>query len=272
VKEVLGHTLEHLQRPEAEERARAILGQLLLGVVAEKAFEQIYKTTMGTSDLRLEDARESRNDTDYRVLNGHARPVFRINIKLHGTAFRNAQDLVGLDPSDCFALATYKIYQGLQKQDLEVLPYLFVIVSAPGLTGAAVGKAIPTELASLGTILHGGARIPGKRSVEERIVDHLLGDSQPEPFRSELIRVTAGVNSATWRVLSARKADNLLRRLLFERVYAVRVRAFARNYRGAELDMHFSLSDDLTTLQHFLSQLKQLGLHGLMGHLERGTI
>ncbi len=36
-----------------------------------------------------------------------------------------AAELVGLDPSDCFALATYKIYQGLQKQEEEVLPYLF---------------------------------------------------------------------------------------------------------------------------------------------------
>jgi hypothetical protein len=34
---------------------------------------------MGTDELILEDARDARNETDYRVLNGQRRPVFRIN-------------------------------------------------------------------------------------------------------------------------------------------------------------------------------------------------
>ena len=66
-----------------------------------------------------------------------------INIKFHDTAFRKAAELVGLDPGDCFALATYKIYQGLQKQEKEVLPYLFAVVGVSGLTGARVGEARP---------------------------------------------------------------------------------------------------------------------------------
>jgi hypothetical protein len=80
------------------------------------------------------------------------------------------------------------------------------------------------------------------------------------------------IAAAAWRILSARKADQLLRERLFERVYAVRVRAFARNYRNAEVDMHFSLSQDLTRLSEFLQLLKDRGLHGLTGHLERGLI
>jgi hypothetical protein len=75
-----------------------------------------------------------------------------------------------------------------------------------------------------------------------------------------------------WYVLSARRADVLLRRLLFERVYAVRVRAFARNYPNAELDMHFSLSQDLTPLREFLGVLRRDGLHKMLGLLERGDI
>ncbi len=141
IAEVLKIDLATSETPEKMAKARATLGQLLLGVIAERAFEEIYKTTMGTSELRLEDFRDSRNETDYRVLNGKGIPVFRFNIKFHGTQFRNALTLVGLDPADCFALATYKIFQALQKQDKEVLPYIFAIVGVADLTGALVGEA-----------------------------------------------------------------------------------------------------------------------------------
>ena len=96
--------------------AKRGIGQILLGRVAERAFEQLYRRELGTDDLKLEDSRDERNDTDYRVLNGGGKPVFRINIKMHGTPFRRAQELVGLRPDDCFALGTYKILQGLNKE------------------------------------------------------------------------------------------------------------------------------------------------------------
>ena len=54
-------------------------------------------------------------------------------------------------------------------------------------------------------------------------------------------------------------------------LYALRVRGFARNYRNAELDMHFSLTGDLTPLSEFLRVLKNDGVQGLVGRLERGT-
>ena len=63
-----------------------------------------------------------------------------------------------------------------------------------------------------------------------------------------------------------------MREKLFDRVYAVRVRAFARNYRNAELDMHFSLTQDLTPLRAFLTNARERGLHGLAVDLESGQI
>ena len=268
----MGCTLQDAASPDALRRPREILGQLLLGELAERAFLKIYRESMGTRELILEDARGARNDTDYRVLNGQRRPVFRINIKFHGTPFRNARDLVGLDPEDCFALATYKIYQGLQKQETERLPYLFAIVGVPGLTGSSVGAAITDELAHLVSLVHASPRVQGKRDIEERVVSHLLDAEQPEPFRSRLTKYRRDIEEAEWRVLSARRADHLLREMLFERVYAVRVRAFARNYRNAELDMHFSLNGDLTPLRTFLASLRERGLHGLAVDLERGVV
>lgn len=73
-------------------------------------------------------------------------------------------------------------------------------------------------------------------------------------------------------MLSARKAHNLHREMLFERAYALRVRAFARNYARAELDMHFSMTSDLRPLSEFLRVLHDQGMAGLATHLERGLL
>jgi hypothetical protein len=259
---------------KAAKSAQKNIGQLLLGGIAERVFEHIYKTQIGTDDLRLEDDRAGRNDTDYRVLNGHGRRVFRINIKFHGSEFRRAQELVGLDPSDCFALATYKIAQGLKKETAETLPYLFVIVSALGLSGESVGEVLPPDISRLVTLVRLGRKVPGlkKRDIEDGVVSYLLGRDAPEEFVRHRDRFTHRLENVEWRVLSATKADKMLRTLLFERVYAVRVPRFAQNYRNAELDMHFSLSQDLTPLTEFLQIYKDEGLPMLTAHLSRGKI
>lgn len=256
--------------PKSATRVRKQLGSMLQGLLAERLFEEIYKTTLGTTELRLEDSREARDDTDYRVLNGKGRPVFRINIKFHGTLFRQAQELVGLTPEDCFALATYKIKQGLDKQEREVLPYLFVVVSCP-ISAAEVGTAIPDDLIELYCMIKETKRVTGKRNIEETIVERLAAGMRPafNPILSDLQEKLA---NAPWRVISARRADMLLRSLLFERVYAVRIKKFTSSYRNAEVDMHLSLSADMTPLQDFLEQLGNLGLHGIAGKLERGLL
>lgn len=256
--------------PRIRERAQTMLGQLLLGLLAERAFEDIYKKTLGTTELRLEDSREGRTDTDYRVLNGEGRPVFRMNIKFHGTLFRQARELVGLEPDDCFALATYKIKQGLDKQDSEILPYVFVVVSSP-VSALDVGAAIPKEFVELACLIHASKKVKGKRKIEEKIVER-LADGHVPAFRSTLASLQAKIADAPWRILSARRADELLRKRLFERVYAVRVRGFTRSYRNAEVDMHFSLSSDMTPLPELLAKISATGIHGVTGMLERGVL
>ena len=76
--------------------------------------------------------------------------------------------------------------------------------------------------------------------------------------------------TAQWYVLGAKKADKLLRELLFERVFALRTRNFSRQFRGAELDMHYSLSRDLTPLETYLDMLRDAGYPRVTTLLERG--
>jgi hypothetical protein len=268
VKDVLKHVLH--SRPadvphSRLERSKLILGQLVLGRAAEVAFEHIYRSEMMGQEFQLKDLRESRTDTDYRLLNGQGRSVYRLNIKFHGSLFHRAPELVGLNSEDCFALATYKIASALEKQEQEGLPYLFAIVGVPGLSGQAVGEGIPPELVHASAFMHHAPKASGKRAFEDRVVDYLVTQEAPV-FKATL----ASIETAVWYILSARRAANLMRDLLFDRVFALRIRGFARVFGKAELDMHFSLAQDLVPLRRFLTTLRDEGSTKVTTLLERG--
>lgn len=249
-------------------RARQGLSQLLVGRAAEAAFEQLYRSEAGVDEFELTDLREGRSDTDYRLLNGRGRPLYRINIKFIGSTFRRAPELVGLMPDDCFPLATYKIFNALKKQDQEHLPYIFLVVFARHLSVDVIGSQLPKEFVKLLTLMVDSPKrgLP-RRNIEDQIVSHMAKEQAP----AYAVAYNA-IRSAHWYVLSARKADRLLRELLFERVYALKIRGFAQQFRGAELDMHFSLQHDLVPLTSFLKTLRDDGQGVITSMLERGTI
>jgi hypothetical protein len=249
-------------------RAGIILGGLLLGRAAEIAFEDIYRTEIGPdAEFKLVDLREGRTDTDYRLLNGRNRPIYRLNIKFFGSTFRRGPELVGLESDDCFPLATYKIFGALQKQDEEHLPYIFAIVGVPNLTAVTIQTELAQDDTRIIALFSKSDRVSGKRNIEDKVVERIVMQKS-----KSFTEVYDRIRSAEWYVLSARKADKLLRDLLFERVYALKVRGFAQQFRGAELDMHFSLKKDLVTFKHFLQTLKQEGQTKMASLLERGTL
>jgi hypothetical protein len=266
VGEALGAALRDV---DARHRRRAaqVLGQLVVGRAAEMAFEDIYRTEMHSQELELRDLRESRSDTDYRLFNGGGRPIYLINIKFHGSLFRRAPELVGLEPEDCFALATYKIHGSLKKQDVEGLPYIFAIVGVRSLSGEQVGADLPSQFVDALAFLYHAPRAAAKRDIEDRMVN-LLAERKVAVYRDTF----EAVRAADWYVLSARRADRLVRELLYERVFAMRVPRFAQQFRSAELDMHFSLKRDLTPLRSFLATLRDEGHPKVVTLLERGAI
>lgn len=253
--------------PNDEDRksARQILGNLIVGRCAEVVFEKLYKEHVQTTELELRDLREGRSDTDYRLYNGRGRPVYRVNIKFHGSLFRRSHEMVNLESEDCFPLATYKIHGALQKQQADELPYIFVIVSIPNLTAESIGAEVPEALQDFVARVTASKQIPKKRDIEDRIVEMLGQEGHPAyaTTRDQMIE-------PRWFVLGARKADKLLREQLFERVFALRIRNFSRQFRQAELDMHFSLSKDLTPLSTYLDMLKDSGYPRITTLLERG--
>lgn len=248
--------------------ATASLSTLLLGRAAEVAFEDIYKEAMHTEEIELDDLREGRSDTDYVLLDGKKRKLFRLNIKFFGSYFRRAVDLVGLETEDCFPLATYKIHAAVAKQRDQHLPYVFLIVGVQDLNTAAIAGSLPRDdiefLAMMKCSERNGLRM---KDFEDRIVTR-LHEHKAAAFTTAYERI----KSAPWYVLSAQRADNLLRKLLFERVFAVRVKSFTSAFRNAEVDMHFSLKSDLLPLPKFFDMLKEEGVPMMTAKLTSGTI
>ncbi|MBI4545993.1 MAG: hypothetical protein HY703_12405 [Gemmatimonadetes bacterium] len=261
---VLGLSPQEIEAP-SRQRAIGTLGQLLLGRAAEIAFENIYAEEMKTHELELRDLRESRTDTDYRLYNARGKPVYRINIKFHGALFQRAPELVGLDPEDCFALATYKIYGALRKQQDEGLPYLFAVVGVRSLSGENVGAEIPSPFVDAVAYMYQAPYARNKRDFEDHVITRLVQDEAPV-FEQTYERI----RHADWFILSARRADRLVRERFYDRVFALRIPRFAQQFRAAELDMHFSLSEDLTPLRSFLSMLREAGQAKVVTLIERG--
>ena len=263
---VLECSLRAVDQPHRE-RAIRTLGQLLVGRAAERAFEDIFQEEMETHELHLQDVREGRTDTDYRLYNGDSRPVYRINIKFHGALFERAPEMVGLEPEDCFALATYKIHSALAKQQEEGLPFIFAIVGVRTMSGEGVGARIPSEYVDGTAYIYQSPRAQRKRDFEDRVVAQLVDrgvDAFGEAYEA--------IHGAEWYILSARRADHLVRQMLYERVFALRIPRFTQQFRAAEVDMHFSLAQDLTPLPDFLHMLQREGQAKAVTMLERGVL
>lgn len=247
-------------------KLRRNVGQLVLSRAAEIAFEDILRGGIDSKEFSLRDVREGRTNTDYRLLNGGGRPLYRFNVKFFGSVFRRGAEMVNLSPNDCFPLATYKIHAALQEQEREHLPYVFVIVGVPDLNAAAVASAIPEEEVRPIAVLFSSPVVTRKRDLEDWLVDRIV-KARSEAFSTAYDRIRA----AQWYVLSARRADKLLHERLFDRVYALRIPGFTMQFGRAEVDMHFSLSGDLVTFPDFLGILDKDGQGKVTSMLERGT-
>jgi hypothetical protein len=232
---------------EAFARAKNGIAQMLLSLLAERRFIQLSNEITGSGVLTIEDHRPSRTDTDFRLLNGGGRPLCRLNIKFHGTAFRESRRYVGLEPDDCFPLATYKISNAVKRQKAEDLPYVFVVLTALDLSSAEIAGNVPEDYVQALVVMQHTVS-SGKLALEERVVERLLTPDHLPLFEPILGRMPEG----HFRVLSATRAMDLLKDSLFQRIHALSLKAFTRKFRNAEVDMHFSLTGELTPVRTFL--------------------
>jgi len=248
------------RKPPTDERlarSRAGIAQMMLGFLAEAHFEGSAQHLLHSGGFSISDDRAASTDTDYRLLDAENRTVCRLNIKFHGTLFRAAKEYVGLEPEDCFALATYKISTALQRQQIEAVPYVFLVVTVPSLPRSYIEGHITEDAVWLASV--------SSRAIEETIARQLLTEPWAEGLKAQIER-------AQFRVISASRAHRLLHEKLFERVFALRVKAFNWTFRGAEIDMHLSLNSEMILFSEFGDNITQRGVREVAIRLDRGEI
>jgi hypothetical protein len=108
----------------------------------------------------------------------------------------------------------------------------------------------------------------GKRDTEEAIVEKLLGPEYAARFED----IRGQISRSEFRVVSASRAERLMKDRLFERVFALRHRGFTRGFRNAEVDMHFSVSRELIPVREFLALVARESPQRLTVLLDRGEI
>jgi hypothetical protein len=142
-------------------------------------------------------------------------------------------------------LATYKINNALKRQKAERLPYVFLVLSVRDVSAADVARVVSDDY------VWALSALEGRMAIEEAIVKRLLVPDDLGRFRPILDRMPEG----QFRIISAQKAYNILKELLFERVHALSLKGFTRRFSRAEVDMHLSLSQELTPVRTFLELL-----------------
>ncbi|MFQ5827613.1 MAG: hypothetical protein ACE5JD_00460 [Candidatus Methylomirabilia bacterium] len=140
-----------------------------------------------------------------------------------------------------------RLNNALKRQESEKLPYVFLVLSVPELGAGDVAKLVPDEYVWTLAVLE------GRRVMEEAIVERLRSPEPLDRFNPIVEKMPEG----KFRVISAKKADSLLRAKLFERVQALSLKGFTRRFRNAEVDMHLSLSTELTPVRTFFELLVQ---------------
>ncbi len=268
VRTVLGVNVPDVKDWDRKDAAQG-LGQMLVGRCAEMAFPEVFQaelTKIGLRDYVLTDSREDRSTTDFRLFNGTGLPIYRFNVKYHGSLFARAQDLVGLEPEDCFALATYKIYLANQKSEKDHLPYIFAIVGVRDIAAASVGEEFADEITERMSLIKAATKRGfSKKDIEDAIIDTVV--SQDLPIVKTLLDK---IKSEAWYILSGFKAHALLKNLMFKRCYALVTPRFTFQFKGAEVDMHFSISQDLVPLNEFLRVMKEGGIQKVTTMLATG--
>ncbi len=180
-----------------------------------------------------------------------------INVKNAGTPFRNSQSLVGLEPHDCIPIPAYKANDAVQRE-----PNLLYAVS--------LDWDLPAELERL---------LPTLWSGEEAVVWELLNR-----FKGRLIRngedtfiyqmvtkywdsIGPAVQDAPFRVISARKSIKVLQDNP-RRTPGIGQKAWGTG-ASAEVNVHVSIQQDMTSWETIESRIATEGLSGVIRAVNR---
>ena len=153
------------------------------------------------------------------------------------------------------------------------MPFLFLVSIRWGIVEEVV-RRVPADLGEMVELVF-RARAQGKRRAEDRLVRHAVERLRAIGTWGELIDMLA--REGDHRVLSAKKALDLFMDRFDPRCPALSIREFGRAFGGrrgvaAEINMHFSISEEMEPLERALSNLEREGLEWFRRLVDAGMI
>lgn len=255
------------------ERHLQIFSNLLVAQLGEEIFMPLMGEAMIGMGYRVVDRRAAHAEQDFDIQDEADHPALSVNVKVHSSQFRNAPQVVGLAADDCFALALYKILSAFKQGRETGVPFLFLVSIRWGIVEEVV-RRVPADLGEVVELVF-RARAQGKRRAEDRLVQHAVQRLREIGTWDELIDMLA--HEGDHRVLSAKKALDLFMDRFDPRCPALSIREFGRAFGGqrgvaAEINMHFSITEEMEPLERALSNLEREGLGWFRRLVDAGMI
>ena len=170
---------------------------LIVGTIAEELVHQQCLKPLLKAGYTIEDTRLKGDFTDYILHRGPER--LPINVKVASTLFRNAKTAVGLEPTDCIPISTYKVVGSCDKEPnllyVDVVDYRLRYRVDAFLDMMTGNEAIVWDLLSW----YGGK---GSKKAQDEFIASLFRTHGPE-----LMKLVRG---ADIRVASAQKIRQIM--------------------------------------------------------------
>lgn len=254
-------------------RSAQIFANLLVARLAEDLFQYLISPQLASLGLKCEDRRSEYTEADFGVLDHEGHETFLVNVKVHSSRFEQAAHFVNLDADDTFPLALYKILMGFKYQRESGIPFLFVVSVRWGIVDQVVEHVQPEDRKLINLVFRVRAR--GKRKAEDRLVDTLVEKLRKSSSWKMLLDLLERQGQHV--VLSAQKALSIFMDKFEDRCPALTLGRFAAKFAGrrgvpAEINMHYSIANEMTPLTEFLRVLRQEGVPGLQAAVERREI
>lgn len=255
-------------------RSFCIRGDSHVDRLAEDLFDALAWSVLRSIGMRIEDRRAECSETDFGVVDtASKKDACLINVKVHSSQFEGAERFVGLTPTDTFALALYKILMGFKYQKEKEIPFFFV-VSVRWRIVEEVMRLIRREDQKLVHLIF-QTRARGKKRAEDALVDNIVAGFREKNEWNTLLQDLK--NAGTHVVLSAQRAMNLFIEKFETRCPALTLGQFAAKFRGrrglpAEINMHFSISQEMTPIAVFLDLLQRERGRDLWVRAQRGEV
>jgi hypothetical protein len=242
--------------PDPPGRRVQAFQNLVVGTLTERVFRERYLAALEAEGFVVQDLHERGENRDYAVQRDGAE--LPINVKVASTIFRNAREVVGLDPNDCIPISAYKAIGASER--VHNLVYVDLVDFSLREKVDAYMNGLDGSLGALWHLLSWYAGIGAKAAQDQYITalfERRLGD---------LMGLLPGATS--FRVISAQRVLAIMRKNP-RRVPGLGIKAAGTGVIVAEVNVHISVRDETRAWTDVIEEARSHGIQHVLDQIAR---